>query len=162
MASHGKALLVLSKALPANGSKTYDQAMLSTSELLAQKLAQALKEKGLTQSELAALCGESKQTVYSWKKTGRIDKKHLQKFVEIFGHPLQWWFGVHVPQPAQKHMAGDNDAAPYHLNRWPFASVSQKEWASLSERQAGLVEGYIKGILAEEPPVKSNGTNGHL
>lgn len=156
MATYGKALLVYGKALPVTDCKNYDQAMLSTSERMAQKLNQALKEKGLTQTAFATLCGASKQTVHSWKKTGRIDKMHLQKFVEILGHPLEWWLEVEQPQTQAAHAVKSNENPAHKLNGWPFTSVSKSEYDRLTERQRGMVEGYIKGILSEGLPVKSD------
>ena len=71
---------------------------------MAEKLKQALKTKGMSQVAFATACGVSKQAVQSWIKTGRIDKKHLPKFVEVLGLPLGWWLEVeattHLPATA--------------------------------------------------------------
>lgn len=163
MVANSKALLVTSKALPIKHRITYDKAMLSTSQRMAEKLKEALAAKGLSQTAFAALCGASKQTVQSWVKTGRVDKKHLPKFVEILGYPLTWWLDAEVRGATTVYIGAlphaNEPAATYHHSAdWPFLSVSKPEYAQLTERQKGLVEGYIQGLLNEAPPAKSHGT----
>ena len=34
------------------------------------------------------------QSVKSWINSGRVAKKHLQKLVDYFGHPLPYWLGA--------------------------------------------------------------------
>jgi transcriptional regulator with XRE-family HTH domain len=91
MSGDCKALVDLGKALPAHAIAFYDQAMLSTSNRLAKKLALVLAETGIRQSQIADGCGVSKQAVQGWVKTGRIDKKHLTTLAELSGRSLGWW-----------------------------------------------------------------------
>lgn len=65
--------------------------MLSTSQRMAKKLAEAIARPPITQSKIAAECKVTKQAVQGWLKTGRFDKKHLPKLSEITGRPLSWW-----------------------------------------------------------------------
>lgn len=131
--------------------------MLTTSARMAQKLKAALAEKGLSQVELARMCGASKQAVQSWVKTGRIDKSHLPKFVEIFGRPLEWWLDTDENTSTTARLI-ESSNINNQFNKWPFSSINQKEYAQLSERQMGMVEGYIRAMLQERIEVKRNGT----
>lgn len=142
--------------------------MLSTSERMAEKLKQALKTKGMSQVAFATACGVSKQAVQSWIKTGRIDKKHLPKFVEVLGLPLNWWLGAEAStySPAamvieSTNIITDTDTPNYVPSKWPFTSISPSEYNRLSDRQAGMVEGYIRALLMDAESSKRNGTTGH-
>ena len=168
MAADSKALLARSKALADTAPASYDEAMLSTSERMAEKLKQALKTKGMSQVAFATACGVSKQAVQSWIKTGRIDKKHLPKFVEVLGLPLSWWLEVeattYLPATAltpTKVISTDTDTPNYVSSKWPFTSISPSEYNRLSDRQTGMVEGYIRALLIDAESSKRNGTTGH-
>ncbi len=65
--------------------------MLSTSEKLAAKLAEAISNPPITQTAVAEHCGVTKQAVQGWLRNGRIDKKHLSTLARITGRPLEWW-----------------------------------------------------------------------
>ena len=65
--------------------------MLSTSQRLAGKLDEAIRESNLKQTDIATACGVTKQAVQGWLKTGRIAKNHLPKLADITGRPLAWW-----------------------------------------------------------------------
>ena len=168
MAADSKALLARSKALADTAPASYDEAMLSTSERMAEKLKQALKTKGMSQVAFATACGVSKQAVQSWIKTGRIDKKHLPEFVEVLGLPLNWWLGAEASTYSPAAMAiestniiTDTDTPNYVPSKWPFTSISPSEYNRLSDRQAGMVEGYIRALLMDAESSKRNGTTGH-
>ncbi|MFD2754267.1 helix-turn-helix domain-containing protein [Comamonas terrae] len=72
--------------------------MLSTAQQLAAKLESVLSDPRIKQSDIADACGVSKQAVQGWKKTGRIDKKHLPKLAQVTGKPLEWWLSIDGPQ----------------------------------------------------------------
>ncbi len=131
--------------------------MLSTSAKMAQKLGQALEESGLTQTALAERCGVSKQAVQGWLKTGRIDKGRLAKLVDATGKPLTWWLDAEPTHQATNIVS--DSLSDYKASRWPFTTISQHDYKRLNERQMGMVEGYIKGLLSEVMPAKRTGTN---
>lgn len=162
MGADSKALLAQGKALADSTCTAYDKAMLSTSQLMAEKLRRALNTRGMSQATFAERCSVSKQAVQGWLKTGRVDKKHLQTFVAVLGYPLEWWLDASAsnptPAPSPSHVAREPVPIQYDNTGWPFASISATEYANLTERQKGMVEGYIKGLLHESPPAKSNGT----
>lgn len=61
---------------------------------LEQKLAEAIKRKGVTQAAVAKHFNVKPPTVSGdWIKRGTIDKKHYPGLVEYFGLPYEWWFG---------------------------------------------------------------------
>lgn len=67
----------------------------SSERHLGHKLAEAIRIKGVLQSEVAGFFKVSKPTVSSdWLKHGRIAKKHYPKLVEFFELPYEWWFGA--------------------------------------------------------------------
>lgn len=123
---------------------------------MAQKLGQALEESGLTQTVLAERCGVSKQAVQGWLKTGRIDKGRLASLASATGKPLEWWLDAE-PTPLAINSASES-LSEYKASRWPFTFISQQDYQRLSERQMGMVEGYIKGLLSEVLPAKRTGT----
>lgn len=159
MAPDGKALLARGKALADSTSTAYDQAMLSTSQRMAEKLKTALAARGLSQKEFAERCGASKQAVQGWIKTGRVDKKHLPKFVEVLKYPLEWWLDGTIAAPSTKKSQITEPEPAYTLH-WPFSNISRAEYETLNDHQKGMVEGFIKGLLKPAAPAKSNGTTG--
>lgn len=69
----------------------------TTAELMAKKIAEAIKVTGVRPIDIARACGKSKQAVTGWIKTGRIDKMHLPKLAELTNLPLEWWLGTNQP-----------------------------------------------------------------
>lgn len=138
--------------------------MLTSSEILAAKLVQAMDEREISSAALAKAIGATKQAVYSWRKTGRIDKKHLQALATITGKPLAWWleqesstnYQTAAPVPLQTHRATNSAPAPYRAQQWPFLEVSESEYNALLPTQKAQVEGFVKGLLAESGRTKSN------
>ena len=60
---------------------------------LAAKLREAMAERGMSKAELAQKMGVKTPSVYDWLTYGRIAKGRLPALVDIFGRPLEWWFG---------------------------------------------------------------------
>ena len=60
---------------------------------LAAKLKEAMADKAMSKAELAEKMGVKTPSVYDWLNYGRIAKARLPALVEIFGRPLDWWFG---------------------------------------------------------------------
>jgi transcriptional regulator with XRE-family HTH domain len=164
METNSKALLAQGKALPGPCEDADNKAMLSTAEALKLKLAEVLNG-GLTQRDIAATCGVSKQAVQGWKNTGRIDKKHLPGLAKVSGKPLAWWLDytdAPAPTPAsnvQQHSAQACTArevsTSYTASRWPFSTITPTEYAQLESEQQKLVEGFVRGLIAEAARNKS-------
>ena len=167
MGTNSKALLAQGKALADPCCTAYDKAMLSTSERMAKKLKLALSVRGMSQIAFANACGVSKQAVQGWLKTGRVDKKHLPKFVAVLNYPLAWWLADEeissypaAPAPMAAQIS-EPDTKPFVRDSWPFSSISRSEYSKLSDRQMGMVEGYVRALLTETGSVKRNGTTDH-
>lgn len=155
MGSHGKALVYRSKALPISISLYYDKAMLSTSEILANKLAIAMADAKLSGVDVAKACGVTKQAVQGWKSTGRIDKRHLPALSMLSGKPLWWWLDLNNTDPAPDNVIpAIEPRKPETQSGWPFSTVTPEDYARLSDTQRVLVEGFIKGMLVESRSVK--------
>jgi hypothetical protein len=69
----------------------------TTAEVMAKKIAEAIKLSGVRPIDIANACGRSKQAVQGWIKTGRIDKMHLPKLAELTKLPLEWWLNSEQP-----------------------------------------------------------------
>lgn len=65
------------------------------------------------------------------------------------------------PMPSAPMPIAEPPAAyisPHQLSSaWPFESVTMAEYATLNERQKGLIEGYTKRLVEEARGDKSNG-----
>ena len=59
------------------------------------------------------------------------------------------------------NIIADTDTPSYALSKWPFTSISPSEYNRLSDRQTGMVEGYIRALLMDAESSKRNGTTGH-
>lgn len=69
---------------------------------LGTKLAEAIKDAGVNQADVARAFQVKPSTVSSdWLKFGRIGKRHYQRLVTYFGKPYEWWFGD-APTPPTK------------------------------------------------------------
>lgn len=61
---------------------------------LGTKLAEAIKQAGISQADVARAFKVKPSTVSAdWLKFGRIGKRHYQGLVTYFGKPYEWWFG---------------------------------------------------------------------
>ncbi len=78
---------------------------------LGQLLAQAIKDKGVRQVDVAREFGVKQSTVSSdWIKHGRIGKRHYPRLVVYFGKPYPWWFGGESPDTTTGSSEGSRAA----------------------------------------------------
>lgn len=68
---------------------------------IGKRIDAAMKEKGVGPTKVAAYFGIKAPSVNSWKKTGRVDNRHLRKIVEYFGKPLEYWVYGTMPDAAE-------------------------------------------------------------
>ena len=70
---------------------------------------------------------------------------------------------THLPATAltRTKVITDTDTPNYVSSKWPFTSISPSEYNRLSDRQTGMVEGYIRALLMDAESSKRNGTTGH-
>ena len=64
--------------------------MLDSPEL-GNRLRKAMEDAQKTGADLAAHCGVTPQAVSSWRKTGRIGKRHLKRVAEYLGKSLEYF-----------------------------------------------------------------------
>lgn len=138
--------------------------MLSSSAALAKKLVYVIEELGVSQVKIAARCNVSKQAVQGWKKTGRIDKRHLPALSELSEIPLPWWLDPSQTtymkpqeQPSDAPVAMEPQRQ-YRNPPWPFLSVSVEQYGTLSDHQKSMVEGFIRALALESHSGKSDPT----
>jgi transcriptional regulator with XRE-family HTH domain len=70
--------------------------------VLAQKLRDAIRMRGVSQADVARAFGVKPPTVSKdWLHYGRIAKRHLPRLIEYFQLPFEWWFeDIATPGPA--------------------------------------------------------------
>lgn len=86
---------IFATALP-NSCQALPNIWVSTpsKEHLGHKLATEMKRLSLDTKAIAERFGVERPSVYDWLKHGRMAKKHYPMLVEVFGRPLEWWFGM--------------------------------------------------------------------
>jgi len=104
---------------------------------LGQKLKSAIKDKGVTQREVAKHFGVRPPSVNGWIANGRIDKKHIPKLVTYFEKPYAWWLdngavnaeqvSSHTPAAVEKKpkAADDNDASEFKKLITAYADLNR-------------------------------------
>ena len=61
---------------------------------IGDQLADAMRERSVSQAQLARDFGVKQPSVHEWIKHGRIAKKHLPKLSIYFGKPLSYWLST--------------------------------------------------------------------
>lgn len=157
MATDTKALLAMCKALSCTHTNPDNKAMLSTSQQIATKLQQFLRETGITPTAIANACSVSRQAVQGWKKTGRIDKMKFQRLVQFSERPMTWWLD-------SQEMEGTNEGMQQHVSDcapawkssqgtppyWPFKTVLWADFDRLPAEDKTQIEGHIKLLISLE------------
>ncbi|WP_369326528.1 helix-turn-helix domain-containing protein [Alcaligenes nematophilus] len=100
------------------------------------RIAQHREAKGLNQSELARQLGVTPQSVQKWESGGAPRTKRLQEIAAILGVRVADLVGGSRPKSA-------DDV------EWPFDKIRPDEWASLSDKDKGRIEGYAERLIAE-------------
>ncbi|HEX7641502.1 MAG TPA: helix-turn-helix transcriptional regulator [Burkholderiaceae bacterium] len=123
-------------------------------QALALLIARAMKDSGFSGKEIAELCGVTSQAVSSWKSTGRIDKRNLEKLASLAGKPLEYFSTL--PRDARPYRPATpgrdsqvrEKAARYDADKRPAGTAAEiKGLASrimrLSPDQRRLVEQLV-------------------
>lgn len=113
----------------------------TTAEILASRIEQVLES--FNQSDVARACGVSKQAVYNWKKTGRIDKLHLLEFARMTGISIQYLLGADIP--------GNESAAEQELLMLFRALPEEKKQLLIDSARSTYSETYKNGITHSGP-----------
>lgn len=86
---------VKSTALPTDAGCPDDPAMVKRSSVL--KIEWLLSQ--VPRKAIMAATDTATSTVTEWKRTGRIDKKHLPKLAQLTGTVSDWWLDPEAPVP---------------------------------------------------------------
>lgn len=85
-------------------SASIDTLGMNSAERMREKLGEVLRSGDVSQSDIARACNVTRQSVNSWKTTGRIDKRHLPTLARLSGRPLTWWLDADEPSPRAKEV----------------------------------------------------------
>lgn len=118
-----------------------NQAMLSTSAVVAQRLNEAFSASQLRQSDIAEACGVSRQAVKGWLNTGRIDKRHLSAVAALFQRDVEWFTSISggdTSKPEEATSTGTpSPMARKVVEQLAFAakenSISDQDWTLLGQ-----------------------------
>ena len=79
-----------------------------------------MDQAGISNTQLANICNVSVQAVGGWKKTGRVNKKHLPTIANLTGVPVEWLMGGNAAPP---DIASDNLGVSHEtIHRVPLIS----------------------------------------
>jgi len=84
-----------STALPTTAEFPDDSAMVKKASV--QKIEWLLSH--VSRKAIMAATGTSTSAVTEWKRTGRVDKKHLPRLAELSGTVSNWWLDPEAPIP---------------------------------------------------------------
>jgi len=102
---------------------------------IGERIAHYREAAGLNQSELARRLGVTPQSVQKWESGGAPRTRRLEQIAETLEIPV----GNLVGRPSESaKTAGE----------WPFERFTLEDWAALSERDKGKVEGYAESLLS--------------
>lgn len=78
-----------------------NQGVLDSPEM-ARRIKRAMDEADppVSGSDLARECGVSPQAVSGWRRTGRVQKRHMPTISRLTGKPMEYFFAEHVPMRA--------------------------------------------------------------
>lgn len=132
--------------------RSFSNAAMLDSDLLAQKVRLALARFDGPMREVAAACGVSVAAVSEWKRTGRIAKKHLPILARITRTPLEWWLSsgsASLPdeQPAAftvvPYFVDDKEKSTSPSKPFLAQEPEQEKYVKLAKLQNSLGAGSV-------------------
>lgn len=138
-----------------------------------ERIRQAREFRGLSGQELAELVGYKHQSAIG-NLENRATGNGGNKLVEVaraLNFSVHWFLsgpdthdmgsvppfaGVAVRESSPVYFTPK--VAPrqdFALPEWPFEHISQQEYALLSPKQQGMIEGYIRSLIDHSSPNKS-------
>jgi transcriptional regulator with XRE-family HTH domain len=116
---------------------------------LRDALSRAKQERGLTQAELATLCGWDSQSTVSQYANGRIPLN-----IDALGSMC---IHLHVPMAdispllakrlAQLVQTLPKEQRSFPRNSWPFERLTRAQWDRLSDAQRRSIEQYVAFVF---------------
>lgn len=108
---------------------------------MAERLATAMREAKVSNTALSQACDVSVQAVGNWKKTGRIDKRHLPKIAELTSKPIRYFL-----QTDALALLPGQEPVLVEVKSTPIVGTTQAgpdvEWAELGY-PAGYGDAYV-------------------
>lgn len=111
---HGLTTVVKQHLIVFSHGITEHQAMLDT---IGQRIKHIIDNSPLTQSDIAAQCGVTKQAITGWTNKSAITKQNLSKFCKITHTNMQWVLekkGAMMIETA--HHQIEEPVAPYNMD----------------------------------------------
>lgn len=138
-----------------------------------QRISDALKHANASQKQLQEALGISYQAMKKLEegKTKSLSAENNARAARFLGVNSHWlatgedtMLASNTPNQRlfQKAasttcLTAQEPSAP-PLSAWPFLELKPEQYAKLSERQKGIIEGFALALVKETPHTKSNGT----
>lgn len=139
-----------------------------------QRISDALKHAGVTQKQLQEHLGISYQAMKKLEdgKTKSLSAENNARAARFLGINSHWLAtseesmlqsgrASNVTYRHQERMAAQHvgeSSTPFSSTVWPFIHIKPEQYALLSERQKGIIEGFALNMLKEQTDVKSSST----
>lgn len=134
-----------------------------------ERIRQAREFRGLSGQQLADLVGYKHQSAI-----GNLENRatgsggnNLVKIAQALNFSVQWLLSgpdtndMRTVSPFSANGAAQDNEPPFYLKKaapavsWPFERISPHEYETLTPRQQGQVEGYIRSLIDESNHNKS-------
>lgn len=119
-----------------------------------ERLSEALKYAGVTVKQLQDHLSVSYQAMKKLEdgKTKSLTAENNAKAARYLGVDSYW---LATGQGEKVKAMGTHTATEpigiYKVIQWPFEAVTPDQYDRLGERQKGMVEGYVRGLLESAP-----------
>ena len=115
-------------------------------ESVGDRIKEAIKGSGLTQSAVADQCGVSKQAITGWIKTSSIDKQNLLKLCKITNANYEWMLSGKKPQDNELAAGIKDNKGMYEVTRDNAQFLSVLDQLDTKSRHQLSI--YMEGLLA--------------
>lgn len=113
--------------------------MVST---FSERLLHARVQRGLSQNQLATLCGLSQSTIASYETGSRQHSRHIFDLAKVLKVNPLWLERGTGPMYAFKEKG-----QPYNNEGWPFKSLDPAQFKDLSAQQLADLEQLVQIVL---------------
>ncbi len=91
---------------------------------IGERLSAVMRSTRITAAEVARACGVTVQAVGGWRRTGRIDKRHLAALSQLFSVPLSYWL---EPSPPGEGASFSDDVKRVVVRAYGIRAVEGEE-----------------------------------
>ncbi len=123
--------------------------MITTLITLGERLKFARKKRGLSQASLAKLAGVAQGTIGNLESGERKSPRGLLSIARALKVDPNWLeTGKGHAEATHRPALAESTQAEYLVQqRWPFVSISQKQWWALSEEEQHKAEALVATFL---------------